>query len=80
MSITARIEVNKLRRRVTIYGTPTLAEVSRAIEVLEAEIGEKAMRYRLEWGDAPKRSRVRVRSYHIESGMPFHPPDSSDDA
>ena len=32
------------------------------------------------WGDAPKRSRLRVRSYHIESGMPFHPPDSSDDA
>ena len=78
MSTTGRIEVNRLRRRVTVYGSVTLAEVSRAIEVLEAEIGEKAMRYRLEWGDAPKRSRVRVRSYHIESGMPFHPPDADD--
>lgn len=78
MSTTGRIEVNRLRRRVTVYGSVTLAEVSRAIEVLEAEIGEKAMRYRLEWGDAPKRSRVRVRSYHIESGMPFQPPDADE--
>lgn len=79
MSTTSRIEVNKLRRRIVAYGSPTLAEISRVIEVLEAEIGEKAMRYRLEWGDAPKRSRVRVRSYHIESGMPFSPPDTSEE-
>lgn len=76
MSEARRIEVNKLRRRITVYGSVTALEMSRAIEVLEAEIGEKAMRYRIEWGDAPKRSRVRVRSYHIEAGMPFSPPDA----
>ena len=76
MTITGRIEVHTLRRRIVIYGQPTLRAVERFMAQAVKDYGAKVMAYRLEFdADYPDRKSVKVKHYLITTGMNFQPPD-----
>ena len=77
MRITARIEVHTLRRRIVIYGAPTLNAIQRFIAKAVRDYGAKVMTYRIEFdGDSPERKDSHKMHYLITSGLPFQPPDA----
>lgn len=77
MSTRARIEVVSLRREFVVYGNPTARALLAIIKEAEETFGAKVWTWRVTFGERP--SRVKVRNYHIESGMPAQFPDPSDE-
>jgi len=76
MTITGRIEVHTLRRRIVIYGHPTLQALERFMAQAVKDYGPKLKTYRLEFdADHPDRKSVKVKHYLITTGMNFQPPD-----
>jgi hypothetical protein len=69
-----RIEVSSTRREVTVIGNPTAETLMRAIVLAVEEYGLKAYTWRITFADRPKR--VKIRDYHIPTGLPFSPPDT----
>ena len=76
MTITGRIEVHTLRRKIVIYGNPTLRAIERFIEQAVKDYGLKVKSYKLEFdADHPDRKSVKVKHYLITTGASFQPPD-----
>jgi hypothetical protein len=72
-----RVEVSSTRREVVVYGNPTAESLMRAIVLAVEEFGLKAYTWRITFADRPKR--VKIRDYHIPTGLPFSPPDTHEE-
>lgn len=77
MSTRARIEVNSLRREFIAHGNPTARALFAVVKEAEETYGAKVWTWRLTFADRP--SKMKVRDYHIPTGMPFTPPEVSDE-
>ena len=77
MSTRARIEVQSIRREFIVFGNPTARALFSVVKEAEETYGAKVWTWRVTFADRP--SRVKIKDYHIPTGLPYSPPDPSED-
>lgn len=77
MSTRARIEVQSIRREFVVYGNPTARALIAVINEAAETYGAKVWTWRVTFGERPKK--VKIRDYNIPTGLPFQPPEVSEE-
>lgn len=78
MSTAGRIEVSSTRREFIVTGNPTARAIISVIKEAEETFGAKVWTWRVVPLGAVKKSKVRIKTYHIEAGMPASFPDADE--
>jgi hypothetical protein len=77
MSARARIECNSLRREFVVYGNPTMRALLAVVKEAEETFGAKVYAWRVAFAERPQR--VKIKDYHIPTGLPYSPPELTEE-